>query len=72
MRNVCYFYDKCPGLDLRDAFFGFIRFELDVKANKWKILPRPNSYTTRELRKKVQFIREWLKKNGIYSAKRKI
>jgi len=72
MRNVCYFYDKCPGLDLKDAFFGFIRFELDKKTNKWKILPRPDSYTTKELRKKVQFIRDWLKKNDIYFAKRKI
>lgn len=68
MRNICYFFDKCPGLNPEEIFFGFIRFVYDNKKNKWKIIPRPASFTREQIDKKVKEIRDWLDKNNVYKS----
>lgn len=64
LRNVTYFVDKYPELDLRDLFDGFQRFELDPKTNIWKV--RKEKLTSYNLDEIVKNVRIWLKENGIY------
>lgn len=66
MRNICYFFDKCPGLELEDVFLGFPRLELDESTNKWKVVSRQPNYSRQLLEQKVLQVRKWLSENGIY------
>lgn len=65
MRNICYFFDKCPGLEPEEVFFGFARFELDEHTNKWRVIPPPKIYKREQLEQKVRQIRHWLEENSI-------
>lgn len=66
MRNILYFFDKCPGLDIEEVFFGFPRLELDKKTNLWRVVPRPQNYSREQLENNIAQAREWLKQNGLY------
>lgn len=66
MRNICYFFDKCSGLEPEEVFFGFSRFKLDEKTNKWKVIQRPPAFTLEQLQEKIRQVRRWLEENKIY------
>jgi glycosyltransferase involved in cell wall biosynthesis len=61
MRNMFYFFDKCPGLDIEEVFFGFPRLKLDTTTNEWRVIPRPQNYSRELLEKKISQVRDWLK-----------
>ena len=58
MRNICYFFDKCNGLEQEEIFFGFPRLELDDKTNTWRVIPRPDNYTKEQLGEKINKVRK--------------
>lgn len=64
MKNTLYFFDKNPGeLPIEEVFFGFSRFVLNKRTNKWQIVPRPEpgSYDTEAM---VAKARQWLSDHG--------
>lgn len=64
LRNVTYFVDKYPDLNLGELFEGFERFQLDPDTNLWNV--RKIRPTSCDLQQIVKNVRKWLAENGIY------
>ena len=61
LRNTIYFFDKCPGLNLEEVFWGFRKIHLS-KNDTWVITPsNPNC----DLASHVEIVRQWLVKHNI-------
>ena len=63
IKNTFHFFDKCPGLELEDAFFGFARLDLDMNTNKWRVLKNSQICTKEQLHQKIDIARKWLEEN---------
>jgi len=69
LRNTCYFFDKCPGLEIEEVFFGFARLQLDRDTDRWVVVEKPtNKLSTSQLEQKVREVRDWLSAHGVYSS----
>lgn len=64
MRNICYFIDKYPDLDLSDQYHGLEKFVLDPDTNKWFV--KRTKVGQVDMLQVVSRIRAWLKENSIY------
>jgi len=62
-RNVVYFVDKYPDLDLGELFESFKQFELNLKTNLWSV--RKKKLKSYNLKQIVKNIRDWLEKNEV-------
>lgn len=64
LRNVTYFVDKYPDLNLEELFEGFEKFQLDPTTNRWSVRKeKPTSYDLKQI---VRNVRKWLAENGVY------
>jgi glycosyltransferase involved in cell wall biosynthesis len=69
LRNTCYFFDKCPGLEIEEVFFGFGRLHLDKDLDRWAVAEKPSmELSENQLEQKVREVRDWLSARGIYSS----
>ncbi|OGM29494.1 hypothetical protein A2630_00680 [Candidatus Woesebacteria bacterium RIFCSPHIGHO2_01_FULL_44_10] len=69
LRNTCYFFDKCPGLETEEVFFGFGRLQLDKDLDRWVVVEKPSEKLSKnQLERKVREARDWLSTHGVYSS----
>lgn len=64
LRNVTYFVDKYPDIDLDELFDGFQKFQLDPQTNLWNV--RKERLISFDLREIATNVRKWLTENKIY------
>jgi glycosyltransferase involved in cell wall biosynthesis len=67
IRNTFLFYDKCPGLELEDVFYGFRRLLHNEKTDIWLVIPRSDIQVGANIEKIVKFARKWITSNDVKS-----
>jgi glycosyltransferase involved in cell wall biosynthesis len=60
LRNVLYFYERCPGLELEDVFWSLRK--LTLVDGQWVVGP---SDPTVELQQQVELVRDWLDRQAV-------
>lgn len=66
LKNTFYFFDRCPGLTLKEAFWCFPKLYFNEHTKRWGVDKNPGYTDHLELERIVKFARNWLKKNKIY------
>ncbi|MFN7161175.1 MAG: glycosyltransferase [Candidatus Gracilibacteria bacterium] len=64
LKNSFLFYDKCPGLELEEVFFGLKRLKLDETNMIWSVVPHSESSKI-PLIELVKISRAWLQSNHL-------